>query len=77
MKKLESGIDMNIYLADLTYVHQGLQSEVVPHAIGCIGTYAQKMLGERIAIRLFKRPDDFSKAVQDSILDVVGFSHYA
>lgn len=68
---------ITLYLADLTYVQQGLQSEIMPNAIGCVGAYAKKMLGDRIEVRIFKRPDGFISAVREKAPDIVGFSNYA
>lgn len=71
------GRPVTLYLADLTYVQQGLQSEIMPNAIGCVGSYAQKILGDRISVRIFKRPDKFVAAVKEKAPDIVGFSNYA
>jgi radical SAM superfamily enzyme YgiQ (UPF0313 family) len=68
---------ITLYLADLTYVQQGLQSEIMPNAIGCVGAYAKRMLGDRVEIRIFKRPDRFIAAVREKAPDIVGFSNYA
>src|SRR3990167_8749718 len=54
---------VSIYLADLTYTQQGLQSEIMPNAIGCVGSYAKKRLGDRISIRIFKRPEKLVAAI--------------
>ena len=36
---------LKIYFADLTYVHQGLQSEIVPYSVGCIAAYTKEKMG--------------------------------
>lgn len=66
----------NIYLADLTYTQQGIQSEIMPNAIGCLATYATKCLGDAVSFELFKRPDNLLEALSNSLPDVVGFSTY-
>jgi len=68
---------LTIYLADLTYTQQGLQSEIMPNAIGGLGTYVQKALGDHIQVRLFKRPEKLIAALQEKTPDVIGFSNYA
>lgn len=49
----------------------------MPNAIGCVGAYAKKMLGDRIEVRIFKKPDKFIAAVREKTPDIVGFSNYA
>lgn len=68
---------VTLYLADLTYVQQGLQSEIMPNAVACVGAYANKMLGDEIEVHIFKRPDKFISAVRERKPDIVGFSNYA
>jgi len=48
---MPSALDLTIYLADLKYVQQGPQSEIMPYVVGCIGTYAKKQLGGRRSSR--------------------------
>jgi len=74
---MPSALDLTIYLADLTYVQQGLQSEIMPYAVGCIGTYAKRQVGGNVEIRLFKRPEKLIAALREKTPDVMAFSNYA
>jgi radical SAM superfamily enzyme YgiQ (UPF0313 family) len=67
----------DIYLVDLTYTQQGLQSEIMPSAVGGIGTYCEANIGEPVDIQIFKMPDEFSRALEDKVPKVIGFSFYA
>ena len=66
-----------IYCADLTYVHQGLQSEIMPHAIGCVAAFAKQRLGDSIDLSIYKRPQKFIAALCSEVPDIVAFSDYA
>jgi radical SAM superfamily enzyme YgiQ (UPF0313 family) len=68
---------MKLVLADLTYTQQGIQSEIMPQAIGCVGTYCRKVHGDRVDLRLAKLPEDFIGLLDGFRPDVVGFSNYA
>jgi len=66
-----------IWLCDLTYTQQTISSDVMPAAVGCIATYAKRMLGERVDVRVFKFPEKLAAALERSPPpDVVGFSNY-
>jgi radical SAM superfamily enzyme YgiQ (UPF0313 family) len=65
-----------LYLADLTYTQQGLQSETMPHAIGCLAAYATKVLDEPLDIRLFKRPESLAQALSSATPEIIGLSSY-
>lgn len=66
-----------IYCADLTYVHQGLQSEIMPNAIGCVAAFAKHRLGDRIEPTIYKRPLKLIDALHEEVPAVVAFSDYA
>ncbi|OGT89676.1 MAG: hypothetical protein A2286_10180 [Gammaproteobacteria bacterium RIFOXYA12_FULL_61_12] len=68
---------MQIFLADLTYVQQGLQSEIMPNAIASVGAYARKIVGEHVQLRIFKRPDALIRALEAGPPDIMAFSNYA
>ena len=72
-----SGVTCRVWLCDLTYTQQTISSDVMPAAVGCIATYAQKKLGDRIEVRLFKFPEKLARALADSPPPhVIGFSNY-
>jgi len=49
----------------------------VPLGIGFLAAYAMKELGDRISVRLFKFPDELSRAfTEDGPPDAIGFSNY-
>lgn len=66
-----------VYFADLTYVHQGIQSEIIPHAIGSVAAFAKARLQERLAVSIFKRPDNLVAALKTKQPMIVAFSNYA
>jgi len=67
-----------VYLCDLTYTQQTISSDVMPAAIGCIATYAERELGDRITIDIFKFPEDLIKDLESrEPPQVIGFSNYA
>lgn len=68
---------LRIYFADLTYVHQGLQSEIIPNAIGDVAAYAKAQLGEDIEVAIFKRPQKFIEALVRDVPTIAAFSDYA
>lgn len=68
---------INIFLADLTYTQQGLQSEIAPAAVGGLATYVKRKLGKDINYKIFKKPEKFIKSFLKDKPNVVGFSNYA
>ena len=67
---------IKIFLSDLTYTQQGLQSEIAPAAVGGLATYVKDKLGEQINYKIFKKPEKFIRAFLEEKPDVVGFSNY-
>lgn len=67
---------IKIWLADLTYTQQTIASDVVPAAVGGIGTYIRKHLGAETEIRIFKFPEDLSDAFEKDQPTIMGFSNY-
>lgn len=65
---------MRIYLCDLAHTGQGLNSELVPYAIGCLK--ARLVAGGVEDVHLFKEPERFIAAFREQRPDVVGFSNY-
>lgn len=70
------GARIRVYLADLTYYQQGRASEILPNAVGCVGTYARRIIGDSVDVRIFKLPDLFWEAVKTQPPNVVGMSNY-
>jgi radical SAM superfamily enzyme YgiQ (UPF0313 family) len=69
---------IKIWLADLTYTQHGISSDVMPAAVGCIASYAQKHLNGEADIRIFKFPEKLIAALENEPLPhVLGFSNYA
>ena len=68
--------DIKIWLVDPTYTQQQISSESMPAAIGGIATFSEKNLKLKYPIRLFKYPEKLSKALDNEIPDIIGFSNY-
>jgi radical SAM superfamily enzyme YgiQ (UPF0313 family) len=69
---------IKIWLADLTYTQHGISSDVMPAAVGCIASYAQKHLEGEGDFRIFKFPEKLIAALEHEPLPhVLGFSNYA
>ncbi len=68
---------MLIFLVDLTYTQQTIASDIMPYAIGCIATYTSKVLGDSVALRIFKTPKQLVEALSIEVPEVIGFSNYA
>ncbi|MBL8700144.1 MAG: B12-binding domain-containing radical SAM protein [Alphaproteobacteria bacterium] len=67
-----------VWICDLTYTQQTISSDIMPAAVGCIATYAEKMLGERIDVRIFKFPERLIEALEnEEAPHAIGFSNYA
>jgi radical SAM superfamily enzyme YgiQ (UPF0313 family) len=69
---------IDIWLCDLTYTQQTLASDIMPNAIGCIAAYANKILGNHLRFKLFKRPEVLAEWLQTKPMpQMIGFSNYA
>ena len=66
-----------VYLADLTHTGPVISSNVHPLAIGLIGAYLCQEFNDCINVELFKYPQDLTRALDERIPDVLGFSHYS
>ncbi len=70
-------VDLEIWLADLTYTQQQISAELIPQAIGGIATFTESHVSLPRPVRLFKYPEALAKALQDGQApDVIGFSNY-
>lgn len=67
---------IKIYLADLTHTMAAVISDTIPSNIGLIASYARKVLGHKLDIRLFKYPDKLEQAILADPPDVMGCSNY-
>src|SRR5262245_77435 len=65
-----------IWLADLTYTQQTIASDVVPAAVGGIGTYVRSNLPNDPKIKIFKFTEDLSECFETDRPTVIGFSNY-
>jgi radical SAM superfamily enzyme YgiQ (UPF0313 family) len=66
-----------IFLCDLTYTQQTISSDVIPAAVGCVATYAERQLGARVKIELFKLPETLIEALESGARPrAIGFSNY-
>ncbi len=65
-----------IYLADLVHNYALKGPYTFPVNIGYIASYAKKIYGEKIEIKLFKFPLDLINAIKKKRPDIVGFSNY-
>lgn len=70
-------IRTKVWVADLTYTQQTISSDVMPAAVGCIATYAEKYLRSHPEIRIFKMPEKLAEALEKDTPHVIGFSNYA
>lgn len=69
---------LSIYLADLTHVGVGnnVATEAFPLNIGLIASYANKVFGDRVKIRLFKYPEKLLAALNEAPPDILGLINY-
>jgi radical SAM superfamily enzyme YgiQ (UPF0313 family) len=67
---------LKIFLADLTHQNVVLASENIPSNIGLLAAYAKKLFGDAVEFRLFKYPEKFIEALNETEPDIVGVSNY-
>ena len=67
---------LKIYLGDLTYNTVTLATEAFPLNVGFIGSYCNKLFGNKVEITLFKYIEDIDKAVNENPPDILGLSNY-
>jgi radical SAM superfamily enzyme YgiQ (UPF0313 family) len=66
-----------VFLCDLTYTQQTISSDVIPAAVGCIATYAERALGGRVNVEIFKFPEKLIEALEGGVKPrIIGFSNY-
>ncbi len=64
------------FLCDLTHTAQGINSELVPYAIGCIKSYFHAKSACEVDIVLHKYPEELAEDFSKSQPEVIGFSNY-
>ena len=67
---------LNIFLADLEHNYNKSPHNAMPYAIGLIASYAKKIFGDKISIKLFKHPEKLIEALKKERCDIFGGSTY-
>ena len=67
---------VKIFLADLSHNYRSITARYVPYNIGLIASYAKKMFGDSVEIKLFKWPDQLIKSLKEERCDILGLSTY-
>ena len=70
MKKIK------IFLADLTHTYKTISNPFMPYSVGLIASYAKKIYGDKIEIKLFKYPDKLYETLNKEKCDIIGCSTY-
>jgi radical SAM superfamily enzyme YgiQ (UPF0313 family) len=66
-----------VYLADPTHDGTGKPAvEIMPYNIGLVASYAKKVLGEAVEIKLFKYVTPLLRAIKEEAPDALGCSNY-
>ena len=65
-----------IYICDISHTSQGITSEYVPYAIGCIKSYFHEHGEQEAEVRLFKFPEMLMTEFAREKPTMVGFSNY-
>ena len=67
---------MKVWMADLTYTQQTISSDVFPAAIAGMIECAKNELPFEIEPKVFKFPENLSRALDDDCPDIIGFANY-
>ena len=70
MKKLK------IFLADLTHNYKAISNPFMPYGVGLIASYAKKLFGNSIEIKIFKYPEKLYDSLNNEHCDIIGCSTY-
>ncbi len=70
-------LSRTVYFSDLTHTGQAIASNTFPLGIALVASYAEHVLFETLDIKLFKYPEDLSKALGGKVADVVWFSNFS
>ena len=68
---------VKIFLADLTHTGMGIATENMPLGIGLIASYAKKIHGSSIEIKLFKYPEKLLNALKSEQPDILACTSYS
>lgn len=68
---------MNIALLDLNHKTMGIHTNTVPLGIGLIAHYLKNNMADRLDTKLFKDHDNFLRALEAWVPDVLGLAQYA
>lgn len=66
-----------VFLADLTHTARGIAAQTFPLGTASVMSYARAKLGDRLEFRLFKFPEDLSKAIIETPPAVLGLASYS
>lgn len=66
-----------IFFADLTHTGRGIHAPTFPLGMAYVASYALKHLGEEFEIRIFRFPNDLTKAIIEEKPEVLCFSNYS
>lgn len=69
---------IKIFLCDLTHTAQGINSELIPYAIGCIKSYFhnKSICKDEVNINLYKYPERLAEDFSIHRPEIIGFSNY-
>ena len=65
---------INVFLADLDHNYKTPLINTMPYAVGLIASYAKKIYGDKINIRIFKKPEKIYEALKKERCDILGCS---
>ncbi len=67
---------LKIFLADLTHTYKAISNPFMPYGVGLIASYAKKVFGEKIEVKIFKYPEKLYEAINKEHCDILGCSTY-
>ena len=67
---------LKIFLAGLSHNYRPTSGNYMPYTVGLVASYAKKIYGDLLDIRLFKFPDKLNTALEQKIPDVLCMSYY-
>jgi len=65
-----------IFICDISHTSQGITSEYVPYAIGCLKSYFHEHAKQEAEVKLFKFPEELAVEFPQQKPTMVGFSNY-
>ena len=67
---------LKIFLADLSHNYRPTSGNYMPYTVGLVASYAKKIYGDLLDIRLFKFPDKLYQALNNEHCDMIGCTTY-